>query len=406
MRILHFADAHIDVVNFGRIDPESALPVRVTDFIRSLDQIVDTAIEQEVDLVLFAGDAYKDRNPQPTFQKVWGSRIMKLSEAGIPTVLLLGNHDVTPAVGRANTLQEFATLKVPGIVVADSIELLEADRLGIPLQIVTLPWTSRTQFLTHAETSGLETDEIYVLLEQRISEKIDALVKDADPLLPLILTAHASVRGAIYGNERAVTLGSEFNLDRSLVCDPRFDYVALGHIHRHQSINGANHPPVVYPGSIERVDFGEIGENKGFIIAEVNKGESTWEFIRLPTRKFVDLKVQGRRAESLMSDIFDQLPDPESVKGAICRLQLIFPREWESIIDENPIHQHFKSALSFKLVKHRLEEKRVRLGEFESIESLTPLDLLAEYWKTIGVEAPESENLQRLAREVLSEEIW
>ena len=59
LRVLHFADAHIDIANYGRHDPESALPVRVMDFLRSLDQIVDQAVSDPVDLVIFAGDAYK-----------------------------------------------------------------------------------------------------------------------------------------------------------------------------------------------------------------------------------------------------------------------------------------------------------------------------------------------------------
>ena len=54
MKILHFADAHIDIANYGRRDPESGLPLRVLDFLKSLDTIVDTAIEERVDLVLFA----------------------------------------------------------------------------------------------------------------------------------------------------------------------------------------------------------------------------------------------------------------------------------------------------------------------------------------------------------------
>ena len=89
------------MVTSGRIDPESGLPVRVTDFLLALDQIVDRAIGEKVDLVIFAGDAYKDRNPQPTYQREWGKRVMKLSAAGIPTVLLVGNHDVARGSGRA-----------------------------------------------------------------------------------------------------------------------------------------------------------------------------------------------------------------------------------------------------------------------------------------------------------------
>mgnify|MGYP001795269285 CR=1 FL=1 len=58
IRVLHFADAHIDIANYGRHDPTTALPVRVMDFLHALDQIVERAIAEKVDLVLFAGDAY------------------------------------------------------------------------------------------------------------------------------------------------------------------------------------------------------------------------------------------------------------------------------------------------------------------------------------------------------------
>src|SRR5512133_2631365 len=107
MKLLHFADAHIDMANYGKHDPETGLPLRVLDFLKSLDTIVDTAISEKVDLVIFAGDAYKDRLPSPTYQREWGRRIIRLSEAKIPTILLTGNHDVSPASGRAHTLQEF-----------------------------------------------------------------------------------------------------------------------------------------------------------------------------------------------------------------------------------------------------------------------------------------------------------
>ena len=104
VRILHFADAHIDIGNYGRHDPATGLPQRVVDFLAALDQIIDAAIAERVDLVIFAGDAYKDRNPQPTFQRAWGERMMRLSRAGIPTLLLVGNHDVAPADNRALSL--------------------------------------------------------------------------------------------------------------------------------------------------------------------------------------------------------------------------------------------------------------------------------------------------------------
>ena len=51
MKLLHFADAHIDMANYGRHDPESGLPMRVLDFLKSLDTIVDTAIEENVEVI-------------------------------------------------------------------------------------------------------------------------------------------------------------------------------------------------------------------------------------------------------------------------------------------------------------------------------------------------------------------
>ncbi|MEI4927516.1 hypothetical protein Q8G50_33915, partial [Klebsiella pneumoniae] len=80
--------------------------------------------------------------------------------------------------------------------------------------------------------------------------------EEADPSLPIVLTAHASIEGAKFGGERLVMLGNDLVLSGSLVKNPKFNYVAMGHIHKPQDVNEGFQPPVVYPGSIERVDFG------------------------------------------------------------------------------------------------------------------------------------------------------
>ncbi|MCP4423004.1 MAG: exonuclease SbcCD subunit D [Chloroflexi bacterium] len=404
IRLLHFADAHIDIANYGRHDPDTALPIRVVDFLSALDQIVETALAQPVDLVIFAGDAYKDRNPQPTFQREWGRRIKRLSEAGIPTVLLVGNHDVSPASGRAHTLHEFSTLGVPHIHVADRIELLGPDKLGVPVQIITVPWVSRSRMLTREETAGKSLDEVLTMLEGAVTDAILGLLEDADPNLPLILTAHASVQGAVYGSERAVMLGHELVLSGRIVNDKRLDYVAMGHIHKRQSLNAKDsHPPIVYPGSIERIDFGEIREKKGFVLAEVSKGKTDWEFVDLKTRRFVDIKVDDLDADTFMADVMRQLPGSDEVAGAICRVQISYPRDWEPLLDDNAVLERFSQALSVQIQKHRQTEKRARLGDTAAVETLTPTQLLDTYWQTIGLEMEEAEAMQTLAQEVLAD---
>ena len=184
MKLLHFADAHIDMANYGRHDPETGLPLRVLDFLKSLDTIIDTAIAEKVDLVIFAGDAYKDRSPAPTFQREWGQRIIRLSQAGIRTLLLVGNHDLSPAIGRANAIQEFETLAVPHVTVLSRPQFLSADELGLPAQVIAIPWISRSGLVAATDISPADSSEVFTNIEERLTELVNGWLEQADPQLP------------------------------------------------------------------------------------------------------------------------------------------------------------------------------------------------------------------------------
>ncbi|RMF43253.1 MAG: exonuclease SbcCD subunit D [Anaerolineae bacterium] len=405
MKILHFADAHIDMANYGRHDPETGLPVRVMDFLKSLDTIVETAIAERVDLVLFAGDAYKDRNPAPTFQREWGKRIMRLSRAGIPVLLLVGNHDLSPALGRAHALDVFHTLEVPGVYVAARPAFISPEELGIPLQVIALPWVSRSGMMAYLDLHPENTADVYTMLEERITEAVEGWVAARDPHVPLILTAHASVQGATYGGERTVMLGRDLVLSGSLVKNPAFNYVALGHIHKPQDLNEGQQPPVVYPGSIERVDFGEVREDKFFVIAEIEAGKPTrvhWR--KLDTRPFLDLHHTITETEDITERLLALLPPPEKLQGAIVRLRLEYPAEWESLIDDAALHRAASEAFEFHLVKRPHTEARVRLQTDGNIGALSPLEVLEKYWRSTHVDEADIAILQSLARDIMAED--
>lgn len=400
--VLHFADAHIDMITHGR-RAESGLPMRVEDFLRSLEQIVETAVSQQVDLVIFAGDAYRDRNPQPIYQKKWSEQILRLSAAGIPTVLLVGNHDMSPAAWRAHTLAEFSTFSVPHVHVGDSIKRLGPDDLGIPVQIITVPWVAQSRLMTREETAGMSLPDIMMKMEDHVTNMVKKLIETADPTIPLILTAHASVQGAVYGSERAVMLGNELVLGGGLINDKRINYVALGHIHKHQDVSKGGQPPIVYPGSIERIDFGELDDVKGFVLAQVERGRTEFTFEKLKTRPFFNYKADTPTADSFMDDIMSSLPAAELVDGAVCRLQLHYPRDWENMLDESRIQERFKHAFSFKIQRQHIDSNRARLGDTVAVESLTPLQLLNTYWQTEEMEPADIAVMQALAQEVLAE---
>ena len=414
MKILHFADAHIDMANYGRHDPETGLPLRVLDFLRSLDAIVDAAISEKVDLVIFAGDAYKDRSPAPTFQREWGRRIIRLSQAHVPALLLVGNHDISPAVGRAHAIHEFDTLQVPLVrVIATPALLRPADLWGLPLQVIAWPWVSRSGIMASRGLSGADTGDIASQIAEIIIQQTNEWLAEADPALPMILTAHASVEGAVYGSERMVMLGSDLVLPGSLVRDPRLDYVALGHIHKPQDLNEGAQPPVIYPGSIERVDFGEASDDRFFIVADVSRGNARVQWRQLTqARRFIERRATLKPAmgaeeassENVTEKIKSALPPQKELEGAIVKLTVEYPREYDAVIDEPALREYAENAFEFHLVRRPQTEARVRLPADQTVSSLSPLELLDQYWRAANVDPKEADALQALARKVIMEE--
>ena len=403
VRVLHFADAHIDMANYGRLDSESGLPLRVMDFLRSLDEIVDSAIQKKVDLVIFAGDAYKDRSPAPTFQREWGLRMMRLSNAGIPTILVMGNHDVSPRSGRASALEEYNTLEVPNIFIADRPTFYTPEQLnGLPVQIMALPWIYRSGLIAFTGMEIKDKNKVAEEMEERINGLVADWLEKADPDMPTILAAHATVQGAIYGGERTVMLGSDLVLSGSLVKNPHFDYVALGHIHKAQDLNRGGHPPVVYPGSIERVDFGEADDNKFYVIAEVEKSHSEYKWMELKhIRRFIDRYIKLKSDQDVTSQLQQALLPPEELSGAILRLTLDYPRDWETLIDEAALREITNDTFEFHLVKRPQIETRVRIPEGRAVGSMSPAELLEIYWKSSHTDPAEQEELLTIAQEII-----
>jgi exonuclease SbcD len=403
VKVLHFADAHINMANYGRQDPETGLPFRVLDFLKSLDTIINAAIEEKVDLVVFAGDTYKDRNPAPTFQREWGKRIMRLSNAGIPCLLLVGNHDLSPNLSRAHALEEFNTLEIENVIVADKPAFYAPESLwGLPLQIITVPWVSRSGMVAYLDLELSKPEEIYAQLEEKLTNAIQEWIAEADSELPILLIAHASVQGATYGGERTVMLGTDLVLSGSLVRDPRLDYVALGHIHKPQDLNENNHPPVVYPGSIERVDFGEAHEKKYFVIAEVENENTSYQWRELTDiRKFIDRSLELESNENVTEQLRDILAPIEELKDAIVRLTLKYPRDWETLIDEAALREMTAEAFEFHLVKRPQMETRIRIPDDKTVGSLSTAELLEIYWQSAHLENEDTDQLMNLAREII-----
>ena len=125
---MHFSDLHIGVENYGRIDPNTGLSTRMGDFLTAFDELVDYSISNHVDLVIFAGDAFKSREPNQTQQREFAKRIIKLADENIKVFLLVGNHDLPHALARATSVEIYETLSISNVVVQEVREIYLSEQ--------------------------------------------------------------------------------------------------------------------------------------------------------------------------------------------------------------------------------------------------------------------------------------
>lgn len=409
IRLLHIADIHIGMENYGRLDPQTGINARVMDFLRRLSDAVDYALDHEIDVVIFAGDAYKTRDPNPTYQREFARRMKQLADAGIPVILLVGNHDLPAVAQRATSIGIFRTLAVPNMIVGDRERLLQITcRRGQPLQVATVPYPLRSRLLTSSGYRGRLITEIDHLLQQIMVENIRALAIEARqrPEVPAVLVGHFSVQEASQGSERNIMIGRDVAVPRGVLVDPSWDYVALGHIHKHQSLNDAAHPPVVYSGSIERIDFGEEREAKGWVVATIQRGHAEWEFLthyRRPARPFVTVRVDLRKEEGDPTPAVLNAIARHNLSDAVVRVVLQLREEQEALLQEREIQRSLAHAYYVAGISKEVERaERRRLGAV-SVEALSPLELLARYFEVKGVPAERAQQLLRAAEEIMVE---
>jgi len=384
MKILHFADLHLGVESYGHLDPATGLSSRLLDFLSALDQVVDYALDNKIDLVLFCGDAYKSREPSQTQQREFAKRIRRLSSSGIPIFLLIGNHDLPNAIGRATTTEIFDTLAVENVYVANRPDIYRIPTNNGTVQIVSLPWLRRSALLSKEDTKNLSFEQINQRLQQVLTDIITVHIPKLDPALPSILAAHVWVSGAQVGSERLMTIGQEHALLLSNVAHPAFDYIALGHIHKHQVLS--QNPPVVYAGSLERLDFGEEEDEKGFYVVEIEPDKETgnrhvtFDFHPVTGRRFLTISIDidspdADPSSTLLKAIADQ---GEKVSGAIVRLNISLPAEQEGQLRDNDLRNALGEAHYFTIAKEVRREARLRLGNWTA-EEITPLEALKAY---------------------------
>ncbi|MBN19178.1 MAG: hypothetical protein CL758_06895 [Chloroflexi bacterium] len=408
MLIIHAADIHIGVENYSTIDPETGLSTRLLDFLKTFDEVVNYAINNKADLVLLCGDMYKNRNPTQTHQREFAKRISRLSLNNIPVVLVVGNHDVPHVLERASALEIFGTLYVPNIYIGDSIKTHLIKTSNGDIQIITLPWIRRSGFLSREDTRDLTPNQINETIQERLSHMIKSEAKKLDPSTPAILAGHVTVSGAKTSSEQLMTLGRDYLLLTSDIGLPEFDYIALGHIHKHQILN--KNPHVVYSGSLERIDFGEENDIKGFCSINIDPKEEIgnrlidFKFIETNARKFNTININIPDTDENPNETIISTIKKFDIKDSIIRVNIESPINLKPIIQENDIRMALKESQYIASISTVTNTKHNNRLGIKFMSNMGPNEYLKKYFESKNFDSNRIDTLMKYASELMEDE--
>ena len=407
MLIIHTADIHIGVENYSRPDPKTRTSSRLQDFLRSLDELVDYSIDNEADLVLICGDVYKSRNPTQTHQREFVKRISRLAREGIKVFLLAGNHDSPNVPGPATTLDIFPTLDIENVQIANELNTQIVQTRNGSIQIISLPWIRKGDFMSLEKYNQLSNEKFNSAIEEKLIEDLDKEIANLDSSMPSILASHVSADLAKTSSEKSMTLGKDYLLPTNFLANPKLDYVALGHIHRHQILN--DDPPVVYSGSLERIDFGEEKDSKGFCVIDISTSPdkknrlNSYKFVEVNARRFktIQIKIEendGSPNEKIVAEI-----EKHDIYETIAQVIIEVSSSRYSEISDRKIRDSLSEANFVAAIrKNVITESKNRLGK-ELHESIPAIEALETYLKERNIGEEKIRLLLEKGQNLISE---
>ena len=346
IRFIHTADLHFGMENYGKIDAKTGIHSRLLDFEKALNFCINVAIKESVDFFLFAGDAYKTHHPSQTQQKMLFKCFLRLYAAGIPIVIVIGNHDHPLSFGKAHALDMLGEIPLEGFHVFAKPGSIVLKTKNGPISIVGIPWPTRNTIAMSDKHTDKSNSQLTEYISKAVAHIIADLAEKTDPTIPAVLASHITISTGIFsGSEKRAIYGNDPMLMPSQIALKQFDYVALGHLHRYQNLNPSGYPAVVYSGSIERIDFGERKEEKGFCLVSIpEKGKATHEFITVPTRPFIQIEVTLKSGIPQTEQILDAIKKHD-LQDAIVKIIYHVPAEKKDSVDLKIIQQACSKAL-------------------------------------------------------------
>jgi DNA repair protein SbcD/Mre11 len=264
MKIVHTSDWHIGRRWKGiqRLDELEAV----------LDHLAAFIEEQSIDLVLHTGDVFESRNPSAEAEQLVNRFLVRVGRTGAQMLVIAGNHDDPLRLDARSLLTELVNVQIlgrPRPASRGGTRIIET-RGGEKAVVAALPFASPGAWVSALDLAGEEArarGQYARMFELAVRDLCGPFRKDAVNLL----MAHTHIEGALFGeSERRVHIGEDWAASPKAL-PSKASYIALGHIHRPQRIDGP--APAYYAGSLLQMDFGEAGEEKTFNFVTASPGK-------------------------------------------------------------------------------------------------------------------------------------
>jgi len=368
MRFVHISDSHLGAAPFSRRIAPTGYNQREEDICNSFISAVDSIIQLSPDFVLHSGDLFHSVRPTNRIVHSGLEQILRLTEKGIPFIIISGNHDAPKQKGIGSIFKIFTFFPNLYPVFSDRYE-------QIPIKDAAIHAVPQC---VDNETFQAELEKVKVNKEAKFN----------------ILLLHGVVAGI---PEFSMGELSEQEIKKEYF-RPEFDYVALGHYHKHHKVAER----VYYAGSTERLSMNELGQEKGFV--EVNLTSHEIVFHQVPTREMIELPLidaSDLNPDEILQKI-EQRIKAQSLLEKIVRLKVVDVDVYVyNSLDFRTISELKSEAFYFDL---RFEKKEAEKREIVSRTSIGRLEKeFEEYLQGLTIEKLNRERLKELGLKYLVE---
>lgn len=390
IKILHTADWHLGQTfyNYDRKWEHKAF----------LDWLIDKTAEIKADVLLICGDVFDNQNPSAEAQSLYYSFLKKITDINpeLQIIIIAGNHDSASRLEAPNPLLETMNITVRGLINRDENGEIDFNNLIIPLRkggnVLAVPYLRQGDYPSSKEY-GLGVENMYKELYQRVN-------KDERPIISL---GHLhAINSSINENDRSerIIMGGLDNINLD-VFDNEIDYLALGHLHRHQRVGGKEN--FRYSGSPLPMSFAEKNYKHGVVLVNYDK-EVEIEFIPYPSPiELISIPDRPQELEEVLEAI-NTLPEGKvDETTSFLEIKVL-------ITEVNPeMRISIENALKNKKIKlcriESIHPKRDNNSEgkeplSQDLRSIEPMEMALSYYKKLyDNEMPE--DLEKMLRDLV-----